>query len=531
MNKKHIIVQSKTVEDSRVDLTLNSDEDKSLLEMQNFLHDTLSLENQKRFSILMEIYKLKVYVAERELVLANLESFNWLAKSIESKKKFQKRLETIHGRASNALKRATDLLIEFSSTIRKQKDELKMANKEIIYQEKMDTLLEENNVLIKEMTNFIQKKQFNSPLFSEAVTEFLKEKHNKKQSAINGYKLTFNLFLDVLGDKKIDEYTKKDVLAFKNTLAKLPSNNGKNIYKKETFQEAIQRAKNSGLKLISDKTVKNHFSRLSSLFEFHILQQGVENNIFLGRWGLKTRPKTRRITWSESNLKKLTEKPWKSKIISPKTAKMIVMIASYTGMRLEEICRLRQKDIQKIDDILCIKVQDHPALKNESRAEWSAKTEAGNRIIPICRKLQACGFPSILQHENADENSYLFPETEFTGIDNKRSTRFQRVFSKHKQSLSIGPETVFHSFRHTVSTQLRNRPDGERGIRESWIDAFLGHESEGRSVGSRSYFNEVDIKNLLLLRRPFPILIFGIFQRYFLKTMNRLYYIIYCIFM
>ncbi|MFH7813290.1 hypothetical protein ACH0C8_15360, partial [Acetobacter lovaniensis] len=48
-----------------------------------------------------------------------------------------------------------------------------------------------------------------------------------------------------------------------------------------------------------------------------------------------------------------------------------------------------------------------------------------------------------------------------------------------------------------VSTKLRNiHEHGEGGLRESWIDDFLGHESHDKSVGSTVYFDDVDIVNL-----------------------------------
>lgn len=53
---------------------------------------------------------------------------------------------------------------------------------------------------------------------------------------------------------------------------------------------------------------------------------------------------------------------------------------------------------------------------------------------------------------------------------------------------------VFQSFRHNVSTKLRNiHEHGEGGLRESWIDDFLGYESTDKSIGSTVCFDDVDI--------------------------------------
>jgi integrase len=52
---------------------------------------------------------------------------------------------------------------------------------------------------------------------------------------------------------------------------------------------------------------------------------------------------------------------------------------------------------------------------------------------------------------------------------------------------------TFHSFRHLVSTKLRNQ---NNDIRELWIDALLGHEATHRSQGTTNYMSGIDVKNL-----------------------------------
>jgi hypothetical protein len=79
----------------------------------------------------------------------------------------------------------------------------------------------------------------------------------------------------------------------------------------------------------------------------------------------------------------------------------------------------------------------------------------------------------------------------------RRFFPFSTDFIKFKSRLGIGKSVVFHLFRHNVSTKLRNiHEHGEGGLRESWIDDFLGHESHDKSVGSTVYFDDVDIVNL-----------------------------------
>nr|WP_301272911.1 tyrosine-type recombinase/integrase [Acetobacter orientalis] len=55
-----------------------------------------------------------------------------------------------------------------------------------------------------------------------------------------------------------------------------------------------------------------------------------------------------------------------------------------------------------------------------------------------------------------------------------RGTDFGRNFSKFKTTIGLPAAITFHSFRHTVSTRLRNQTGD---LRELWIDALLGHEA------------------------------------------------------
>lgn len=68
----------------------------------------------------------------------------------------------------------------------------------------------------------------------------------------------------------------------------------------------------------------------------------------------------------------------------------------------------------------------------------------------------------LAQRAMNQKRHYLFHDLDFKGQDKKRSAHF----SKFKSRLGIGKSVVFHSFRHNVSTKLRNI-HGEDGVRES----------------------------------------------------------------
>ncbi|MEJ5154542.1 DUF6538 domain-containing protein [Gluconobacter wancherniae] len=333
-----------------------------------------------------------------------------------------------------------------------------------------------------------------SPIFSIAVDEYLKS-HSEKMndSDVRGFRNTAQRFIEVCGDHDIRDYTGEDSGKFRELMEKMPENYGKSSKDVRTVQELVAYCQKSKLPRISEKTIKNHFARLSAIWRYYLLRELVDRNIFVG-WKFDAKAKIKRIRWNDEQLSILMNSSWNSTTISRKTYAYIVGLGSYCGMRLEEICRIRIEDIQEIRGITCILIREHTARKNRPWEEWNPKTEAGERVIPIGQALINAGF---LDFVNNIKSYYLFNQLKFSGKDKKRSPQFQQSFSKFKLRHGVPRGVDFHSFRHNVSTKLRNISDsGNGGLREVWIDNFLGHEGQNKSVGNTVYLDEIDVENL-----------------------------------
>lgn len=334
-----------------------------------------------------------------------------------------------------------------------------------------------------------------SPIFSVAVDEYLKS-HSEKMndSDTRGFRNTAQRFIEVCGDHDIRDYTGEDSGKFKEMMEKMPENYGKSSKDVRTVQELVAYCQKAKLPRISEKTIKNHFARLSAIWRYYLLRELVDRNIFIG-WKFDAKAKIKRIRWNNEQLHILASAQWNSTTISRKTYAYIVGLGSYCGMRLEEICRIRIEDIQEIRGISCILIREHTARKNKPWESWNPKTEAGERVVPIGNALINAGFLDFVN--NNKKNYYLFSELKFMGKDKKRSQGFQQSFSKFKLRNGIPRGVDFHSFRHNVSTKLRNISDsGNGGLREVWIDNFLGHEGQNKSVGNTVYLDEIDVENL-----------------------------------
>ncbi|GBQ09842.1 phage integrase [Swaminathania salitolerans LMG 21291] len=152
-------------------------------------------------------------------------------------------------------------------------------------------------------------------------------------------------------------------------------------------------------------------------------------------------------------------------------------------MRLGEICHLRKEDLQTIEGVPCFVIRPHPG------EGWSPKTEAGTRVVPVHSRLIATGILSLAE---TIEGPWLVPGLDMSK-QGMRGANFGRSFSLLKTRLGLPAEITFHSFRHTVSTQLRN---ASAEIREVWIDRLLGHEATHRSQGTSTYLGCITPQNL-----------------------------------
>ena len=110
-------------------------------------------------------------------------------------------------------------------------------------------------------------------------------------------------------------------------------------------------------------------------------------------------------------------------------------------------------------------------------------------MVPVHSKLIEAGVQVLKETTNGP---YLLPDLE-TSKQGVRGAALGRAFSLLKTRIGLPPEITFHSFRHTVSTQLRNV---DANIREVWIDRLLGHEATHKSQGTTTYLTGISTANL-----------------------------------
>jgi len=132
----------------------------------------------------------------------------------------------------------------------------------------------------------------------------------------------------------------------------------------------------------------------------------------------------------------------------------LILLGWYTGGRIEELCKLTKDSVITVNGIGCL---DFPR----------SKSKASKRVVPIHPSL----LPTITRLSEDSTDTFLIPVSS-SGPYGKRSHAITKAFGRLKKSLGFSDLHVFHSFRHTVVTELI-RAD----VPDALVKELAGHET------------------------------------------------------
>ena len=191
---------------------------------------------------------------------------------------------------------------------------------------------------------------------------------------------------------------------------------------------------------------------------------------------IKAHTEAPRQPWSDESLTKLFSHPIWAEGLIPKNTKAgrlaaywIPLLGLYSGARCSELCQLRKDDIKKESGVWMVQIHYGDPTQR-------IKTNAARRSIPLHDELLRLGF--VKYCESMSQGS-LWPN--LPKREGKAGGYFSQFFGELRAELDIPPSMSFHSFRHSVRTNLVCA-----GVAESMVDKLLGHISTG-SVGAKVY--------------------------------------------
>lgn len=305
------------------------------------------------------------------------------------------------------------------------------------------------------------------------------------------YHQTVELFIGLMGDLPVGKISYDLAADFREKLLGLPATHGKGRTGSIKAELALAKANKDGPRL-SMKTAKRHFSGMNSIWKWLIFCKHVPptSKPFSGHSfpGTKSR-KSARDAWSSEDLERFFTSSEYKEASFDSAMHWLPLISLYSGLRLEEICRLRpDKDLVTRDKVYCFDIK--------KREGWDPKSEAGTRLVPVHSWLLSHGFEEFVRSQSAAHAEHLFPELRLS--KKKLSSGFSRDFSRVKQEIGVGDKTAFHSFRHTFRTVLESTDH-----KESHINAIMGHE--GGSGEGRVYTKGVTTAKLKEVVESFDI--------------------------
>ncbi|GLR74782.1 site-specific integrase [Aliivibrio sifiae] len=251
-------------------------------------------------------------------------------------------------------------------------------------------------------------------------------------------------------------------------------------------QQLIEANKKHKLPTLSTESVKDYIQKCSSFFEWCLQMEMTDINPFKGMRFKKTRKDSEaKNAYSHADLKKLfnTEIHTQKKYKHPHYY-WLPLLGLYTGARLNELCQLYRQDICNKEGIWVIKIDD----KLEGQR---LKNNSSRRLIPIHDKLLELGFIDFI---NSVQHERIFPtlKQERDGF----GTAASKWFGRFKSKLGFERGHDFHSFRHTVATQLKHAE----------VSAVLAGEILGHSQNNITYDRYGKGMNLKKLKQTINII-------------------------
>lgn len=226
----------------------------------------------------------------------------------------------------------------------------------------------------------------------------------------------------------------------------------------------------------TSKTARDRLNWIKSLLKYAAQElEVIPKSPWVGL-DIKSKTTVRRHPWSDAELVTLFSHPiWQTGQVPQDTkaggaaAYWIPLLALYTGARCSELCQLTVSNVAEQAGVAVLTITDEGAGQQ-------VKSAAGIRVVPVHHELIRLGF---MRYARSVAGPSLWPSLPQRA--GKPGGYFSQFFGQLRRDLGIPPQTVFHSFRHSVRTRL-----AEAGVAELIIDRILGHESGG-SVGARVY--------------------------------------------
>ena len=312
------------------------------------------------------------------------------------------------------------------------------------------------------------------PKFSEVWEAYAKESGLKESSRLDN-ETHIRRFIEIAGNKPVAEYSRFDIKRYKDILLKTPTHMNAEQRKAGIIQtiKTLEKAKIEYRKLAPHNVKNRCLSVVRCVFSHAVANAFITANPTDGiTVAYKKKNIPVRFPFTDKDLETIFKSPlFTSNIPSFSPERLqdyqwIILLALYTGARLEEIGRLAVDDISKEEGI------DYMFIREDADTGRSVKNACSIRKVPIHSKLIELGVLNFVEQRQEEAHTTLFPSLfETKVIRGKCTHNFSKWFGRYLDKIGLVEKgKTFHSFRHTFKRTLRNA-----GVDMVLADALQGH--------------------------------------------------------
>ena len=335
-----------------------------------------------------------------------------------------------------------------------------------------------------------------NPRFSKVCEAYIREKGaGLAPSSLLSVQLAVRRFMEQAGDLPIKAYRKREhIIRYKDALLALPKNLPAPLAKlpMPTVLERIRKGAFPHLQQapkLSARTInEKYLAFVQVVFSYAVNNGLVEVNPCTGVRAASNTTELEDVSvlpFSKEDLSVIFQRSGLyhphgcgavGRLYASKTKlldyRWLVLLALYTGARIEELAQLDRQDVRQEAGVWFIHIRAEMATGRR------VKNRASIRKVPLHSRLLELGFLDFArQGEGTGKLFSLLSDKQDGG---KRSNAFSQWWRRFLASLDLenGDRKHFHSFRHTFKREGRN--SGQ--IAPELLDALQGHAQQGVSA-------------------------------------------------
>ncbi len=333
------------------------------------------------------------------------------------------------------------------------------------------------------LDSFVQGHAYSSPQITksnplssyldEYIADLKEGKESLNESSLEKYRIAISDFIEIVGDKVASDVDRADGKEFRSKLLLIPPHRNKaKAFKGKTIAELVAMDLPRDNCLSTD-TISHRLMHTKRFFEWlkdtkQIIDNPL-NNVSIESISQSYPP------YTEEDLAMLFKSPvydlahLKCSSIGTRSRWWLMLMATYTGARIGELCQLSLEDVVTNDGHVCLSIND-----NDFK---TLKTGAAKRLIPVHSVLLDLGFVEYTEGLKSIGEKRLLPSIPSATAAKKAGAAASDWYGQKYRSQFLPrfkeERKVFHSFRHTfIQVAMKSDLDLVK------LQQMVGHESK-----------------------------------------------------